>query len=267
MDSERPPLVDIGVNLAHRQLAGDVAGVLARGREAGVHHVVATGTSVEGSRAAAELAAAHRGVYATAGVHPHHAKETDAATPTSLRALLARPQVVAVGECGLDYDRDFSPRPVQRECFAMQLAIAAETGKPVFLHERSAHADFVAILAEHRSSLSAAVIHCFTGTGAELDAYLGMDLHVGITGWICDERRGLHLRDIVGRIAPSRLLVETDAPFLLPRTIRPRPKSRRNEPRYLPHVVETVAEATGRDYADVARDSTAAARAFFGLPD
>ena len=111
------------------------------------------------------------------------------------------------------------------------------------------------------------MIHCFTGTGEELDAYLKLDLHVGITGWICDERRGLHLRDTVGRIPADRLLVETDAPFLLPRTIRPRPKSRRNEPRYLPHVVETIAEATGRSYADVARDSTAAARAFFRLPD
>ena len=267
MDSERPPLVDIGVNLAHRQLAGDVAGVLARGREAGVLQVVATGTSVEGSRAAAELAAVHAGVYATAGVHPHHAKDTDAQTAGQLRELLQRPDVVAVGECGLDYDRDFSPRPVQRECFAAQLALAAETGKPVFLHERSAHDDFVAILAEHRASLSAAVIHCFTGTGEELDAYLAMDLHVGITGWICDERRGLHLRDMVGRIPDERLLVETDAPFLLPRTIRPRPKSRRNEPQYLPHVVETIAEASGRAYADVARDSTTAARVFFGLPD
>jgi TatD DNase family protein len=266
MATEHPALVDIGVNLSHRQLRPDLPAVLARAREAGVTQLLATGTSVAGSREVAQLAADHPDVFATAGVHPHAAKECDASTMGTIGALLEAPRVVAVGECGLDYDRDFSPRPVQRQWFAAQLALACERGLPVFLHERSAHVDFAAILAEHRPQLTGGVVHCFTGTGDELDTYLALDMHIGITGWICDERRGLHLREIVDRIPPDRLLIETDAPFLLPRTLRPKPKSRRNEPSYLVHVLQTVAEAVGRPVAQVAAESTAAARRLFSLP-
>jgi len=257
-------LIDVGVNLAHESFRGDLTEVLRRAEEANVVHMVITGTSAEKSRSAAELARAH-GKSSTAGVHPHDASSFDEPTCATLRELAAREEVVAIGECGLDYNRDFSPRPAQREAFAAQLRLAAELGLPVFLHERDAHEDFVAILREHRSSLPAAVVHCFTGSGEALDAYLALDCHVGITGWICDERRGLHLRELVGRIPPGRLLLETDAPFLLPRTIRPKPRSRRNEPAYLRHVLATVAEARGEPTDHVAAHTTAAARALFGL--
>jgi TatD DNase family protein len=262
-------LVDIGVNLAHRRLYDDRVEVVARAREVGVVQIVATGTSVPMSRAVADLAAEHDGVFATAGVHPHHAKDVDETTIATLRELaVSRPGVVAIGECGLDYDRDFSPRDVQREVFAAQLQLAVDVGLPVFLHERAAHEDFHRIVAEHRDALVGGVVHCFTGPGPELDAYLQLDMHIGITGWICDERRGLHLREIVARIPSSRLLLETDAPFLLPRTITPKPKgkTRRNEPAMLPWVLRTVAQAVGRPAASVAAESTAAARELFKLP-
>lgn len=264
--STTPRLVDIGVNLTHRSFHPDLPEVLARARAAGVDRMIVTGTSVEGSRRAAELAAAHPGtLYATAGVHPHRAKDwTDDAAAT-LEAMLSAPGVVAVGECGLDYDRDFSPREDQRRCFAAQLRVAARIGLPVFLHEREAHEDFVAIVREHLKDVPGAVIHCFTGSRAELDAYLELGLHVGITGWICDDRRGSHLLELVGQIPEDRLMIETDAPFLLPRDMRPRPKNRRNEPAFLLHVAKAVAVASGRPLHEVATATTRVAEAFFRL--
>jgi TatD DNase family protein len=175
--------------------------------------------------------------------------------------------VVAVGECGLDFNRNLSPRQDQIRCFEAQLALAAELRRPAFLHERDAHDTFVAVLREHRRALSAAVIHCFTGTRAELDAYLALDLHVGITGWICDDRRGVHLREVVPAIPGERLMIETDAPYLLPRDMPSLPKDRRNEPAFLPYVLAAVARARGESPAATEATTTATARAFFGLPD
>jgi TatD DNase family protein len=149
--------------------------------------------------------------------------------------------------------------------FAAQLALAGDLGMPVFLHERDAHERFVAIVNEHRERLGRAVIHCFTGSAEELDSYLELDLHVGITGWICDERRGLHLRELIPRIPMERLMLETDSPYLLPRDLNPRPKSRRNEPAHLTHVLNTVAGCYGLAPEEVARASTATAREFFAL--
>jgi TatD DNase family protein len=171
---------------------------------------------------------------------------------------------VAVGECGLDYFRDFSPRDVQRRAFTQQLEIAATLGKPVFLHQRDAHDDFLAILREH--GVTNGVAHCFTAGERERDAYLELGLHLGITGWINDERRGLPLREAVKGIPADRLMLETDAPYLLPRDLRPMPKSRRNEPQYLPQVAAAVAAARGESIDAVAAHSTATARRFFGLP-
>ena len=175
--------------------------------------------------------------------------------------------MVAVGECGLDFDRNFSPRADQLRCLEAHLELAAELQMPVFLHERSAHEEFAAILAKHRSRIPRAVVHCFTGTGEALARYLDLDLHIGITGWICDERRGTHLRELVGRIPKDRLMIETDAPYILPRTIRPKPKSNRNEPSLLPHVLRTVAAARGESPEELARSTTETARAFFGISD
>lgn len=261
-------LVDVGVNLTHRSFASDLGAVIERARTAGVTRMVVTGTSVASSREAADLAASRPGVlWSTAGVHPHDAKDCDATTLDSLRELAARAPVVALGECGLDFDRNYSPQPVQLEWFARQVDLAGELGLPLFLHERAAHEPFVEILAARRGAFTRGVIHCFTGTDRELDAYLDLGLHVGITGWVCDERRGTHLLSLVGRIPPDRLMLETDAPYLLPRSLRPRPKSRRNEPAFLTHVLETVAAAAGRRPEVVAEETTATAEAFFGLND
>lgn len=259
-------LVDIGVNLASRAFRRDRLQVLIRAREAGVVGMVVTGTSGMSSQVAAQLAAEHPGrLWATAGVHPHHAKDMDDQTLSTVEALLGQPQVVAVGECGLDFNRDFSPRPLQEQCFEAQLELATRVGKPIFLHQRDAHARFMEILRPWRPRLAGGVVHCFTSGAQELREVLDLDLHVGITGWICDERKGAELQSAVGMIPPHRLLLETDAPYLLPRTLRPRPARRRNEPAFLHEVLQAVATYTGRPAEQVAADSTAAARSLFGL--
>ncbi len=258
-------LIDIGVNLAHDSFDADLDSVMHRAAAAGVAQMVVTGSSEESIRKAIALSAAHPGVlFATAGVHPHHAADVSADTLPALKELARDSHVVAVGECGLDYFRDFSPRDLQRRAFAWQLELAAVTGKPVFLHQRDAHEDFIAILREHR--VTSGVAHCFTAGEHERDAYLELGLHIGITGWINDERRGLHLRQVVKGIPADRLLLETDAPYLMPRDISPKPASRRNEPAFLPYVARAIAAARGEAPEAVAAASAAVARKLFGLP-
>ena len=240
--------------------------MLARARAAGVVQMLVTGATLAGSAGAIALARQHPAtLFATAGVHPHHASELTTARLAELEELARAPEVAAVGECGLDYFRDFSPREMQRQAFHRQLELAARLGKPVFLHQRDAHADFVAILREH-GARHAGVAHCFTGGPAELDAYLALGLAIGITGWICDERRGAHLVPLMSAIPAGTLLLETDGPYLLPRDLTPKPASRRNEPAYLPHIAAVVARARGEPLEALARSSTAAARELFRLP-
>jgi TatD DNase family protein len=261
-------LIDIGINLGHDSYDSDRDAVIERAEDAGVVQMIITGASLEGTRKAIELACTRpRELFATAGVHPHHATELTADSLSELEELARQPEVVAAGECGLDYFRDFSPRPVQQQAFHRQLELAARVGKPVFLHQRDAHEDFVAILKEHRQSLTrGGVTHCFTGGAEELRAYLELGFAIGITGWICDERRGAHLLPLMREIPANRLLLETDGPYLLPRDLRPKPSSRRNEPAYLPHIAAMVAGAREEPVATLASTSTAATRALFGLP-
>jgi len=259
-------LIDIGINLGHDSYDGDRDAVLGRAREAGVVQMLVTGATLSGTAGAIALARQHPGtLFATAGVHPHHASELTAARFDELAGLARAREVAAVGECGLDYFRDFSPREAQRQAFHRQLELAAQLQKPVFLHQRDAHADFIAILREH-GARHAGVAHCFTGGAAELDAYLELGLAIGITGWISDERRGSHLVPLMRAIPAERLLLETDGPYLLPRDLSPRPSSRRNEPAYLPHIAGVVARARGEPLEELARSSTAGARKLFRLP-
>ena len=260
-------LVDIGANLAHDSFDDDRAEMMQRAADAGVGAMIVTGSSDSSNVRAAELAETCPGIlYSTAGVHPHHASDYTDESDVLIRSLVERDVVVAVGECGLDYFRNFSPREAQLDAFRRQLDIAKDTRLPVFLHQRDAHDDFVEILEPALPDLSRAVAHCFTGEGESLREYLAMGLYIGVTGWICDERRGKHLHDIVNVIPDDRLLIETDAPYLLPRTIQPRPKTRRNEPMYLPEVVKVVAEARGQSEDHIARITAENARRFFNLP-
>ena len=264
-------LIDIGANLTHDSFDHDREAVLLRARAAGVTKMIVTGASREHSPKALLLAQTCPGeLFATAGVHPHYAVEYTDECDAEMRELHAHPEVVAVGECGLDYNRDLSPRPAQRKAFERQLQLASELGtpearKPLFLHQRDAHEDFVAVMKNFDGRLGPAVVHCFTGTRKELFECLDQDWHIGITGWLCDERRGLHLRELVKHIPANRLMIETDAPYLLPRTVKPQPSHRRNEPMYLAHIVEELARDRGESVEAVAAATTATATAFFGL--
>ncbi|MDH4055990.1 MAG: TatD family hydrolase [Gammaproteobacteria bacterium] len=261
-------LVDIGANIAHSSFDDDREAMMRRATDAGVTRIIVTGSSDESNVRAAELAEQSPGVlYSTAGVHPHHASDYSDDSDALIRALVQKEVVVAVGECGLDYFRNFSPREAQLSAFRRQLDIAKETGLPVFLHQRDAHDDFVEVLEPALPDLSNAVAHCFTGEGESLREYIAMGLYIGITGWICDERRGKHLYDIVSAIPDDKLMIETDAPYLLPRTLPEKPSSRRNEPMYLTEVLRVVAAARGQTEAHVAAISSANAERFFRLPE
>jgi len=258
-------LIDIGANLTHDSFAPDRAEVMARATAAGVRRMVITGTTVPASREAMNLAAEHAQLSATAGVHPHHASELDASALAELTDLAQREGIVAVGECGLDYFRNFSDPKDQRRAFTAQLEIGVMTGKPVFLHQRDAHADFTAILREHLGDLSGGVAHCFTGGVEELQTYLELGLYIGITGWICDERRGHALQAAVRELPLDRVMVETDAPYLVPRDLPDAPRGRRNEPAFLPHIVRATATYMDCDPSALAIAATRNSEHFFGL--
>jgi len=260
-------LIDIGVNLADAAFDEDREAVLERAWAAGISHMVLTATSLEGCQAVQGLCTADpRRLSCTAGVHPHEARHWTSTSAAELRALASEPSVRAIGECGLDFNRDFSPRPQQLHCLEEQLALAAETGLPVFLHERDASERMLEILREYRDHLSRAVVHCFTGERRALHGYLDLDLHIGITGWVCDERRGTLLQTLVKDIPANRLMLESDAPWLLPRSLSPRPRSRRNEPAFLSEVARMVAVCRDESVERLAHTSTSTARQFFDLP-
>jgi TatD DNase family protein len=265
---ENMELIDIGCNLTHDSFDSDRQQVIERAREVGITQMVVTGASEKGSVAALGLAQNYPGeLFATAGVHPHLAADFKYSTEQVLQELISHDEVVAVGETGLDYFRDLSPRDVQRAIFLRQLQLGIDSQLPLFLHMRDAHEDFYTILKEMRQQLDEVVVHCFTGNQEELQQYIELDCHIGITGWICDERRGTHMKEFLQDIPIDRLMLETDAPYLKPRNLRPRVKSHRNEPRWLPWIVGTVAAARGEHPHYVAEQTTANARAFFRLPE
>lgn len=263
-----PSLIDIGANLGHEAFDSDLPLVIERAKAAGIHSLLVTGTTLDSTRKALRLAQLYSTyLYATAGIHPHEAQSCTEEDFAEISALSQEELIKAVGETGLDFNRDYSPRPVQESVFEKHLQLACTVGKAVFLHQRDAHHRFLPILKTYRDELHAGgVVHCFTGAKRELYDYLDMDMYIGITGWICDERRGQHLLEFLHDIPTERLLLETDAPYLLPRTLRPKPKSRRNEPCNIREVLKLVALATARSEATIAHQTSENARRLFKLP-
>jgi TatD DNase family protein len=261
-----PELFDIGLNLTHDSFDQDRAAVLERALASGVTRMLVTGSTARESVATLQLVRRWpQHLRATAGVHPHHADGVDESTAAQLSDLLRQSEVLAVGECGLDFFRNFSTHAAQERVFRMQLELAGSIAKPLFLHQRDAHDPFLAILKEYGSDHALrGVAHCFTGNEAQARDYLDLGLHIGITGWICDERRGQQLRATAAYIPRDKLLIETDAPYLLPRDLQPRPKSRRNEPMYLPQVLKVLAHCRNEDAADLAQATTQNAVRLFG---
>ncbi len=259
--------IDIGVNLTANSFKKDTEQVVERALQAGVTQLVVTGTDTQHSEQAIQLTQQYASIcYATAGLHPHHASDYCSDTGSELRDMLAHKNVLAVGECGLDFNRNFSTRKQQITAFEAQLELAIDLKMPVFLHQRDAHEDFVAIIKSCRNVLQHMVVHCFTGTSAELQDYNALDMHVGVTGWICDERRGQSLQQAAKEIPLDRVMLETDSPYLLPRDLVEKPhKKGRNEPCYLPHIVQTLATCMAVEEAQLTTVAYENSRHFFGI--
>jgi TatD DNase family protein len=251
-------LVDAHCHLADEAFDPDRAQVLARARLAGVGHVVVIGESVAGSERALVLARTVPGLSATVGVHPHAARTWAPETERRLRELLADPAAVAVGETGLDYHYDHSPRPAQRDAFEAQLALAAELRRPVVVHARDADDDVAALLAAWAQRVPAVVLHSFSSgdvlfaAGMDVGAYFSFSGMITFKSWTAADR--------LAAVPAGRLLVETDAPYLAPVPHR----GRRNEPAYVREVAETLARRRGEAFADLADRTTENAQDVFG---
>jgi TatD DNase family protein len=246
-------LTDIGINLTDSAFDSDRDQVIAEAFDTGVRRLLITGTTAAESEQAIKLCKKHSNhLFSTAGVHPHYSKEFSPDVRQTLEELIKNPEVLAVGETGLDFNRNFSTPEQQVYAFEQQLELACNADLPLFLHERDAHTKQIEMLRHHQDQTAGAVAHCFTGNRQELYNYLDLDLYIGITGWICDERRGSELLGLIKDIPAERLLLETDAPYLIPRDIKPKPKGRRNLPCYLPHILETAARARNTDPAELA---------------
>lgn len=260
-------LVDIGANLSHECFAHDFEEVVQSALDNRVSRVIITGTDKESSEAALKLSQQRPSIFScTAGFHPHVASKFDSTALEAVRNLALNENVVAIGETGLDFNRNFSSSEDQLSAFERHLQLAAELKKPLFLHQRDAHTEFVNLLRKYRDQIVGGVVHCFTDNEQALKDYLALDMYIGVTGWVCDERRGQELQGLVGKIPSNRLLIETDAPYLLPRSLSAKPKSRRNEPKYLLEVLKTVAQHTGRSITQVAKETSDNAAELFRLP-
>lgn len=259
-------MIDIGINLTNKRFDKDREIVISNAKQSGIEALIITGTNLQESEQALALTKTDPDfLYCTAGIHPHDAKSFDKNSLNQLRQLASHENIKAIGECGLDFNRNFSTPKEQEFAFIQQLELAVELQLPVFMHERDAHERFTALLKPYLSQLPNTVLHCFTGSKKDLLSYIDLGLHIGITGWICDERRGSELLDIVKHIPDNRLMIETDAPYLLPRSMRPKPKSSRNEPKYLPYIAQAIADARSQSITELLYNSTRNSELFFNL--
>ncbi len=266
LETQPGELIDIGVNLTNKRLLTKVNQVLQQATEVNITKLIVTGTSIEHSKIAVELCNQFPDqLFCTCGIHPHDAKEWDQDSLQQLKSLATLDCVKAIGETGLDFNRDLSPRNQQIDVFQQQLEIAIERKKPVFLHQRDAFDTFITLLQENRDQLRNVVSHCFTDNKKALYKLLDLDCHIGVTGWICDERRGQELQTLVKDIPSNRLMLETDAPYLLPRDLPEKPAGNLNLPKYLPHILQTVARLQNKETHILAAETLSTTKQFFEI--
>lgn len=257
---------DIGVNLGAKQFK-DPEQILKNAQDSSVSRIITISNSLKECNLNLEFCKLYNtqyGLYSTIGIHPHNAKQVTASRLEIVKKLINenRGYVVAVGECGLDFNRNFSPPDIQKRWFEEQIQLAIEVDLPLYFHERDAFEDFYNIVQKYDLK-GKGVVHCFTGSKEALSKYLSLGFYIGITGWVCDEKRGKELQKIVPLIPLDRLMLETDAPFLTPHNIKPRPKY--NEPKYIGSVVKMVAGLYGISQEKLIKITTENAKRFFGL--
>jgi len=256
-------LIDSHCHIDDKSFDEDRQDIIARAREAGVSEMIVVGcaTSSETLQRAPALAARETGIFATVGVHPHDAGSVPPSLWSELDEWAHKQEIVAVGETGLDYHYDHSPRDVQRKRFAEQIALSQKVSKPVICHVRDAHDDARAVLRE--AGAVQAVIHCFTGTPEDATLYAEMGHYVSFSGIVTFRgQKAEPLREAVRRVPLSQLLVETDCPYLAPHPMR----GKRNEPSFLPHTLGVLAEQLGQTPTDVAQATVDNTRRCFNLP-
>lgn len=258
---------DIGVNLLDRRFCA--ADVIARASEQSVNQLCVISSTIEETLASQAFVNTHNKqagfqqlVY-TAGVHPHHADAFSKEAIIQLNALSSDSNMIAIGECGLDFNRNFSTQENQLTAFEAQLECAADNHKTVYLHERDAFEDQIRLLKKYLPRIPYAVVHCFTGSLYQMQAYLDLGCYIGVTGWVCDDKRGGDLQEAVKHLPLDKLLLETDAPYLFPKNVKPRAKN--NEPSFLPHVANKIAELKGVDLSLLSEMSVKNANRVFGL--
>ncbi len=252
-------LIDTHAHLTDKQFRSDLTETLARAQEAGVKRIITVGYDLPSSQAAVELARQEPMIWATVGVHPHDADKVDEAVLADLRQLAGQPKVVAIGEIGLDFYRDLSPREAQREVFRKQLELAVEVGLPVSLHDRNATDEVLAILEEYSGRL-AGVAHCFSGNAKQARKYLALGFYLGVDGPVTYPKND-PLRQVLASAPANRLLVETDCPYLPPQELR----GKRNEPAYVALVLAALAEVLGLPAGQLAEQTTRNAEKLFGV--
>lgn len=257
-------MIDIGVNLTHPSLFKDLDNNIAQWQDAGVNQIIAIASDLEESEALIQITQNYNHISHTLGCHPHHADDWHQDSRSILLALIENaPNAIAIGETGLDFNRNYATQSNQINAFNQQIEIATQSNLPLYLHEREAQDELISTLNNHFDKEVKGVLHCFTGDQSTLKRYLDLGLYIGVTGWICDERRGQDLQEAIKYIPEDRLLIETDSPFLLPRTLRPRPK--KNHPKFLPHIAEQAALHAGIEPKELIEKSRLNAKRLFKL--
>ena len=233
--------IDIACNFTHPSLRINLDEIVKNAEAVNVKKFVLLSASLKDLEPIQEIHSLDRSkFFTTAGIHPHHANEINALNGRSLQSLLQSSNPNVIGETGLDYFRNISPPETQRESFKMHIEIAQELNLPLYLHQRDAHEDFVRIIKNYGDEFPKFIVHCFTGTQQQLDDYLDLGAYIGLTGWICDEKRNQNLRASIKNIPLDKIMLETDCPYLLPKNLPNKPKKNINEPKYLPHIALEV---------------------------
>ena len=235
-------LFDIACNFSSDRFESDLNEVIKRAKNNNVTKFLLVSASLKDAEKVNKIYQDNKdSCFLTIGAHPHHANEFNSSSPLEMKQLIKEYKPHSVGETGLDFFRNISSYEEQLFAFEEQIQIAIETNLPLFLHQRDAHDDFLKVISKYKNDISKAVVHCFTGTQEELDDYLELGFHIGLTGWICDERRNIDLRKSLKNIPLDKLMIETDCPYLIPRNLSDKPKNNRNEPAYLPHIANEIA--------------------------
>ena len=249
--------IDIACNFTHPSFAENIDQVLSEAKNVDVKKFVLLCASLNDLKPIQKIRSLNPSqFFITAGIHPHHANEILNLNEIPLIDRLLSIEPDAIGETGLDYFRNISPPDIQRDSFVMHIETAKELNKPLYLHQRDAHDDFISIIKNQSSSLPRFVVHCFTGTQKQLDDYLDLGAFIGLTGWICDEKRNQDLRASIKNIPLDRLMLETDCPYLVPKNLPVKAIKNINEPKYLPHIAKEVSELMGISIESL-RDATA----------